>query len=38
LPPLTVTEAEVALALTRLNAVVEALSAPRAKAAQRGAA
>ena len=38
LPPLTVTEVEIALALTRLNAAAEALSAARAKAAQRGAA
>ncbi|WP_297298775.1 aspartate aminotransferase family protein [uncultured Methylovirgula sp.] len=38
LPPLTVDEAEVALALTRLNAAAEKLSAERAKAAQRGAA
>lgn len=38
LPPLNVTEVEVALALTRLNAAAEKLSAARAKAAQRGAA
>ena len=38
LPPLTVSEVEIALALTRLNAAAETLSAARAKAAQRGAA
>ncbi|MEJ0050873.1 MAG: aspartate aminotransferase family protein [Methylovirgula sp.] len=38
LPPLTVTEVEIALALTRLNAVAETLSVARAKAARRGAA
>ncbi len=37
LPPLTVNEVEVALALTRLNAVAEKISA-QAKRAQRGAA
>ncbi len=38
LPPLTVTEVEIALALTRLNAAAEALSTARPKASQRGAA
>jgi acetylornithine/N-succinyldiaminopimelate aminotransferase len=38
LPPLTVNEAEVALALTRLNAAAEKLSVERAKKTQRGAA
>ena len=38
LPPLTVSEVEIALALTRLNAAAEALSIARAKDAQRGAA
>ncbi|QAY95420.1 acetylornithine transaminase [Methylovirgula ligni] len=37
LPPLTVNEVEIALALTRLNAVAEKISA-QAKRAQRGAA
>ena len=38
LPALTVTEVEVALALTRLNAVAEKLSAARAQGARRGVA
>ncbi len=38
LPPLTIGEVEAALALTRLNAVAEKLSAARAKASRRGAA
>jgi acetylornithine/N-succinyldiaminopimelate aminotransferase len=38
LPPLTINEVEVALALTRLNAAAERLSAQRAKTSQRGAA
>ena len=38
LPPLTINEVEVALALTRLNAAAEKLAAERAKQTQRGAA